>query len=90
MDERFIDGGPEGRKQDVQFLRPHIRPADAPLCLRQKGAGGFVSTSTQSCWKFAYWVPSEREQQNKIVVPGRRGNRIHRIMSVTRPYPRLL
>ena len=42
VDERFIDGGPEGGKQDVQFFRPHVRPADAPpLCLRQKGAGGF-------------------------------------------------
>ena len=33
VDERFIDSGPEGRKQDVQFLRPHVRPADAPPVL---------------------------------------------------------
>ena len=30
VDKRLIDGGPEGGKQDMQFFRPHVRPADSP------------------------------------------------------------
>ena len=42
VDERFIDGGPEGGKKDVKLFWPHVRLADSPpLGLRQKGAGGF-------------------------------------------------
>ena len=69
VDKRFIDGGPEGGKQDVQLFRSHVRPADSPpLCLRQKGAGGLCQHLHPVVLEIAYRVPSERESSRTKIV----------------------